>query len=349
MLTKKDVSQREYDAWAVKWEEAERTMVDRDEKIMEVAAEIETDMTLVGSTAIEDRLQDEVENTIVSLKDAGIKIWVLTGDKVETAIQIGFSTGLLNDDMAQFIIDGVTFSDVSMQLVKVADVIHEAKLMGKQEKSKNALILAGDSLTMICTQKGLLELLLSVTDDCEVVVGCRVSPKQKGDIVALMRLRHPTKVTLAIGDGANDCNMISKAHVGIGIAGKEGMQAARTSDFAIGKFKSLHNLLFIHGREAYRRNGELILFMFYKNVLYVMVQFLFGYFSIFSGQTMYEKWIYQIYNVTFTGLHNIWYALFDFEFEKQVLLNTPIFYSIGMQDLIFNMKEFWIWFAYANL
>ena len=97
----------------------------------------------------------------------------------------------------------------------------------------------------------------------DVVIGCRVSPKQKGDIVALMRLRHPTKITLAIGDGANDCNMISKAHVGIGIAGREGMQAARTADFAIGKFKFLKDLMMVHGREAYRRNGELILFMFY--------------------------------------------------------------------------------------
>jgi len=191
--------------------------------------------------------------------------------------------------------------------------------------------------------------MLSSTDDMEVVVGCRVSPKQKGDIVALMRMRHPDKVTLAIGDGANDCSMISKAHVGIGIAGREGMQAARSSDFAIGKFKFLHKLLFLHGREAYRRNGELILFMFYKNVLYVMVQFMFGYYSVFSGQTMYEKWIYQVYNVSFTGLHNIWYALTDFEFEKEVFMNTPAFYSIGMQNTVFNMKEFWIWVSYACL
>ena len=210
------------------------------------------------------------------------------------------------------------------------------------------MILSGESLNIIYTHKGLMELMLQSTDDMEGVVGCRVSPKQKGDIVALMRMRHEGKVTLAIGDGANDCSMISKAHVGIGIAGREGMQAARSSDFAIGKFKFLHKLLFVHGREAYRRNGELVLFMFYKNVLYVMVQFLFGYWSVFSGQTMYEKWIYQIYNVTFTGLHNIWYALFDWEFEKEVFMTTPIYYSIGMRDTVFNMKEFWIWFLYAN-
>ena len=99
MLTRKDISQREYDAWLVKWKEAELAIYDREEEIMKVSAEIETDMTLVGSTAIEDRLQEDVTKTIVSMKEAGIKVWVLTGDKIETAIQIGFSTGLLNDQM----------------------------------------------------------------------------------------------------------------------------------------------------------------------------------------------------------------------------------------------------------
>ena len=60
MLTKKDVSEREYNNWLVKWQAAERTLVEREEAIMKVSAEIETDMTLVGSTAIEDRLQEDV-------------------------------------------------------------------------------------------------------------------------------------------------------------------------------------------------------------------------------------------------------------------------------------------------
>ena len=126
----------------------------------------------------------------------------------------------------------------------------------------------------------------------DVVVACRVSPKQKGNIVSMVRQRHPDKITLAIGDGANDCAMINQAHVGIGIAGREGMQAARASDFAIGKFKFLKPLLFIHGREAYRRNADLVVYNFYKNVLYVIVQFNFGFYSVFSGQTLYEPFIY---------------------------------------------------------
>lgn len=137
-----------------------------------------------------------------------------------------------------------------------------------------------------------VEIFLEICDKMDVVLACRVSPKQKGDIVSLIQYRFPKKVTLAIGDGANDVAMIMKAHVGVGIAGREGMQAARTADFAIGKFKFLRPLLFVHGREAYRRNSDIVLYSFYKNVLYVIVQFQFGWLSVFSGQTLYEPWIY---------------------------------------------------------
>ena len=125
--------------------------------------------------------------------------------------------------------------------------------------------------------------MLAISDKADVVIACRVSPQQKADIVEMVRKRYPSKTTLAIGDGANDVSMITKAHVGVGIAGREGAQAARTSDFAIGQFKFLKPLLLIHGREAYRRNSNLIGYTFYKNVLYVVVQFWFGFFSVFSG------------------------------------------------------------------
>jgi phospholipid-transporting ATPase len=111
---------------------------------------------------------------------------------------------------------------------------------------------------------------LEIADVVDVVLACRVSPKQKADIVQLIRERHPLKTTLAIGDGANDVAMILKAHVGVGILGKEGQQAARSADYAIGQFKYLKKLLFFHGREAYRRNSFMILYTFYKNFLYVM-------------------------------------------------------------------------------
>ena len=142
-----------------------------------------------------------------------------------------------------------------------------------KQNNKSALILAGDSMTRMESLPDLLELFLDISDKMDVVIACRASPKQKGDIVSMVQGRFPKKVTLAIGDGANDVAMIMKANVGVGIAGREGMQAARTADFAFGKFKYLKPLLFIHGREAYRRNSDIVLYAFYKNVLYVIVQF----------------------------------------------------------------------------
>ena len=142
--------------------------------------------------------------------------------------------------------------------------------------------------------------------------------------------------------------MINQAHVGIGIAGREGMQAARASDFAIGKFKFLKPLLFIHGREAYRRNADLVVYNFYKNVLYVIVQFNFGFYSVFSGQTLYEPFIYQMYNMFFTGVAPMWWALFDFEHTKETFMKTPRLYRIGMDHTKFSMKIFWTWIAFAT-
>lgn len=128
----------------------------------------------------------------------------------------------------------------------------------------------------------------------------------------MVRDKFPTKTSLAIGDGANDVSMILKAHVGVGILGKEGAQAARSADYAIGQFKFLKPLLFLHGREAYRRNSFLMLYTFYKNFLYVTTQFFFGFNSAFTGQTLYEPFIYQLYNMTMTSVPIMVYSIFDF-------------------------------------
>ncbi len=114
-------------------------------------------------------------------------------------------------------------------------------------------------------------------------------------------------------------NMITAAHIGVGINGVEGQQAVSCSDYAIGQFKYLKTLLFVHGRESYRRNSILVCFMFYKNVLYNMPYFWYGFFTAFSGQSFYEDWIAQVYNLCYTAFPIVIFALYDSEHEKKVL------------------------------
>lgn len=154
----------------------------------------------------------------------------------------------------------------------------------------------------------------------------------------MVRDHHKDAITMGIGDGANDVNMIATAHVGIGIEGLEGMQAARASDYAISQFRFVRPLLFYHGREAYRRNSVLALYMFYKNILFVLPQFWFGFASAFSGQTLYEAIIYQGFNIVFTAFPIMWFAMFDEEFTKQTFISEPKHYRIGLVHEYYSIK-----------
>ena len=99
---------------------------------------------------------------------------------------------------------------------------------------------------------------------CKSVICCRVSPSQKADIVKAVRKEVKDSITLAIGDGANDVPMIQSAHIGIGISGQEGLQAANASDYSIAQFRFLQRLLLVHGVCNYWRLVKCILYSFYK-------------------------------------------------------------------------------------
>ena len=159
-------------------------------------------------------------------------------------------------------------------------------------KKKHALIIDGEALSVIDGSEILQEKFLKFTSKINVVIACRFAPKQKATIIRLVKSKFPKASTLASGDGANDVAMINEADVGVGISGHEGMQAARASDYAVGQFKLLQPLLFIHGRECYRRNSDLVCYTFYKNMLYIITQIWYGMYSVFSGQTLYEPYIY---------------------------------------------------------
>ena len=215
-LAKKKLSRSHYVQWNSLFEEALQKVANRDEEVARVNEMIENDLELIGSTAIEDKLQDDVAGTIRFIRQAGIKVWVLTGDKVETAINIGFSSGLLDNNMMQFMVTASEDEEIDSQLNNSL-----AQLAGITGMQKCALIVNGESLLKILNIDALKQKFLQVGERVNVVLACRVSPKQKADIVQVMRDRFPTKTTLSIGDGANDVNMITTAHVGVGISGLE--------------------------------------------------------------------------------------------------------------------------------
>ena len=179
------------------------------------------------------------------------------------------------------------------------------------------------------------------------VVFFRATPKQKAEVVELIKERIHNISTLAIGDGANDVNMITSAHVGVGILGKEGKQAARASDYAIGQFSFLKRLLLVHGRESYRKNTFIVCYNFYKNCLFVMPQFWFGIYSLYSGQTLYDPWIYQFFNITFTSLPIIWFGIYDLESDHEILEFSKIHYIQGLIGKLFHSIRFWKWVLYG--
>ena len=106
-------------------------------------------------------------------------------------------------------------------------------------------------------------------------------------------------------------------------------------------------LLFCHGRESYRPNAYLIAYMFYKNVLYVIPICTFGFFSNFGATLIFNMWLYQLYDIVFTGLPVIWYAVFDWEYDKQKFLSDPSLYRAGIEDVFFSPSVFWRWFGYS--
>eukprot|EP00743_Colponemidia_sp_Colp-15_P004663 GILK01005024.1.p1 GENE.GILK01005024.1~~GILK01005024.1.p1 ORF type:complete len:1174 (-),score=231.08 GILK01005024.1:215-3736(-) len=326
-----------YREWNERFQEAKRAIEGREEKVDAVSAEIEQDLTLLGSTAIEDRLQDQVPQTIATLAQAGLKIWMLTGDKVETAINIGFACSLLEQHMRRMLIQSVSPPEVRTDLQEALDSIKDIK--SKERDPVFALVITGDAL-FHALSADMRYVLLELAQQCKAVIACRVSPKQKAEVVRLVK-NNIACVTLAIGDGANDVNMISAAHVGIGISGQEGLQATRAADYAIAQFSFLRRLLLVHGREAYRRNSKLVCYTFYKNITFVAPMFYFGVFSAFSGQPFYNAWVYQLYNILYTAMPIVIYSIFDRDIEYKTLESTPKLYEPGLQGALFNTKVFW--------
>ncbi|KAG0691925.1 Ca-transporting ATPase [Suillus ampliporus] len=339
----RDVPEAEYRQWVTIYEQAAATINGRAEALDGAAELIEKDMFLLGATAIEDKLQDGVPDTIHTLQMAGIKIWVLTGDRQETAINIGMSCRLISESMNLVIVNEENSRNAADFIQKRLSAIKNQRSTGELEDL--ALVIDGKSLGF-ALEKELSKSFLELALMCRAVICCRVSPLQKALVVKLVK-KNQKSILLAIGDGANDVSMIQAAHVGVGISGVEGLQAARSADVAISQFRFLKKLLLVHGAWSYQRLSKLILYSFYKNITLYMTQFWYSFFNNFSGQIAYESWTISFYNVFFTVLPPLVIGVFDQFVSARILDRYPQLYALGQKNVFFTKTAFWLWVGNA--
>uniref|UniRef100_A0A9J7Z3E3 Phospholipid-transporting ATPase n=1 Tax=Cyprinus carpio carpio TaxID=630221 RepID=A0A9J7Z3E3_CYPCA len=335
-VAKKVLEEQEYEAWLKRHEYAETSIENREELLLESAERLETNLTLLGATGIVDRLQEEVPETIEALQEAGIKVWVLTGDKQETAINIAFACKLLRPT------DHILMETCEARLHELQHEIRQVTKEGVSEDDSSDCVLVIDGRTLDYTlQKELQGSFLELTCCCRSVICCRSTPLQKSQVVRLVRDKLKV-MTLAIGDGANDVSMIQMADVGIGISGQEGMQAVMSSDFAISRFKFLRKLILVHGHWCYTRLANMILYFFYKNVMYVNLLFWYQFFCGFSGSTMTNSWVLIFFNLLFTSVPPIIYGVLDKDVSGETLLDLPDLYKSGQNSQAYLPSTFWM-------
>jgi len=344
-----DIDENTYNNWNERYKEAKTDLNEIDKKkrgeknsIELLEEEIEKNLLLLGATAVEDRLQDGVPECIEQLTAANIKIWMLTGDKEETAINIAVACKLLKP------VEYMDHIIINKQTCPTREEIKTIMVTPSLSKLTKALIVDGPSLLTITGDKELSDLLPDFTlQQCQSVVACRVSPDQKRQLVSLVKTRNPLVRTLAVGDGANDVAMIQEAHIGVGIKGEEGVQAVNSSDYAIAQFRYLEPLLLKHGHYNYVRICNLVCFVFYKNIFVSTSQYWLNFANTFSGQKYFTEGAIQFFNLIFTSVPVIVYGSYDKHVKQETLRTYPQLYKLSQGSKFFTSVRFWSWIFLA--
>jgi len=324
-------------AWQMQMEAARGSEAEeRGEKLAQCARELEHSLRLSGISAIEDRLQDGVPAAMSMLKAMSIRVWVLTGDKVETAIEIARSCSLLTDGMALIMIVNATSSSQALELLRDG----QRQIEGLESC---ALVLDGGTMKYATDSEEGQELIFQIGMASKVCVCCRLAPQQKRRLVEIVRQRDKSRITLAIGDGANDVPMIQGAHVGIAVRGKEGNQSVQASDVAVSQFRFLVPLLQCHGRRAYRRVAVFLCYYVYKHVVLAVGDMCWAHQSSFGGEIAYPEWVSSAYAGLLTSFPVIIVLCFDRDLSDQVASMHPELYAEGQLRMHFNSRIFAVW------
>ncbi|KAJ8015699.1 hypothetical protein DPEC_G00028830 [Dallia pectoralis] len=355
----------EYDIVDAELREARLSLQDREDKLLKVYNQVETDMSLIGATAVEDRLQEEAAETMEALQGAGIKVWVLTGDKMETAKSTCYACRLfqrgteLLELTVRTLEDGERkreerlyelLQDYHKKAVQDAPPVRAGVTRNWSSSNQDyGFIIDGATLSLVLNSStdsnssSYKNLFLQICQNCTSVLCCRMAPLQKAQIVKLVKNSKGSPITLSIGDGANDVSMILEAHVGIGVKGKEGRQAVRNSDYAIPKLKHLKKLLLAHGHLYYVRIAHLVQYFFYKNLCFILPQFLFQFFCGYSQQPLYDAAYLTMYNICFTSMPILAYSLVEQHICMEVLQENAGLYRDIAKNAMLRWGPFLYW------
>lgn len=338
------IDKKEYDSWHEKYQDSKTALTNRSQQIEDIGGMIEHDFELLGASAIEDKLQEGVSDTIDKLRRAGIRMWMLTGDKRETAINIGYSCRLIKDYST------VTILDIDHGKDTVETTIRDTtRKVNGGSIAHCVVVVDGATFGVIEEDNSLMKEFVGLCIISDSAICCRASPSQKAHMVSSIRDDNKRSVTLAIGDGANDIAMIQSADIGVGITGKEGLQAARASDYAIAQFRFLLKLLLVNGRYNYVRTAKFVLCTFYKELIFYLTQCLYQRHTLFTGSSVFENWSLSMFNTLFTSLCVLVIGIFDRDLKPATLLAVPELYSIGREYKAFNLKVFISWMLLAAL
>lgn len=395
-LARRVLSMDEYRSWDRRYHEAMMSIGSKQAALNTLAQALETNLDFVGCTAVEDRLAEGVPETITLLQRAHMTVWMLTGDKRETAVSVGRAAGLVPQDGRLLNLHNLNSSDEFQTALRVllrewqrlpelsangsirglattlspartlstgsmiplllpsdtAELPVEPSLRADVAEDTDAshgqvLVVDGHTLEYALAEEALGSFLW-LAFACDAVLCCRASPLQKAKLVAAVKERCPGLVTLAIGDGANDVSMIKTAHVGVGINGREGRQAALNSDYSIGAFRLLAPLLLVHGHWCYSRLAQMVLYFFYKNAVFVMLLYWFQPFCGFSARTLFNDVYLILFSLFFTAVPTLVVGILDQDLDRGALVANPALYVYGAQGGLYTHRRF-IWLLVDTL
>ncbi|KAI3533096.1 phospholipid-translocating P-type ATPase [Colletotrichum abscissum] len=331
VVGRKRLSYEQYKEFTGSYQAASLAIAGRDAGMQRVVAQyLERDLELLGVTGVEDKLQKDVKPSLELLRNAGIKIWMLTGDKVETARCVAVSSKLVARGQYIYTVSKLKKKDNAQD--------HLDFLRGKTD---SCLLIDGESLALFLTHFRIE--FVSVAVQLPTVVACRCSPTQKAEVAKLIR-EYTKKRVCCIGDGGNDVSMIQAADVGVGIVGKEGRQASLAADFSIEQFYHLTKLLVWHGRNSYKRSAKLAQFVIHRGLIIAVCQTMYSIAIKFEPDGLYKDWLLVGYSTVYTAFPVLSLVL-DKDVDENLANLYPELYKELTSGRSLSYRTFFVWVA----